>query len=157
MGALLGLLGSATGGGIIGIASGLFTKFIDRGERLKMAQIELDRDKLEQEENALQHSRSLELLKEGAVIEAARLETETDAAIDIATMDTLAEGIKTEFQGLNTTSKMDNLRASVRPVFAYFVMFVFSVLLIWTFKKFRLEIDTAAGLALLTMLFDTLI
>ena len=157
MGALLGLFTSVAGGGIIGSFTGLIKNLMDSRERSKIAQIGLDRDRLDMEAASLEHTRALELIEKGASIDLAKTRTEGEAAIEVTTAESRGAAVISEFKSLNTTTFMDNLRGSVRPVFAYLVMGVFGYMLFMVWKQYGGLITAEQGLALLIVLIDTLV
>lgn len=157
MGALLGIFTSVAGGGFLGSLTGLFKNFMDSRERTKLAQLELERDRLDMEAAALEHTRALELIAKGAEIDLAKTRTEGEAAIEVATAESRGAAVISEFKNLKTSSFMDNLRASVRPVFAYLAVSTFGYMLVNAWLAYGHLLTQEQGLALLLVLIDTLI
>lgn len=155
MSALLALLTSGAGGGIIGGILGLFKQSQERKERVEMARIEQARDQMEYENAAAEREHALLMLDKTGEIELGKIQSETEAEIEVAHQAALSSA-QDALKGLNTSTAMDNFRASVRPALAYGFSIIFSIMLAWTFWKFSDTIDAAAGHELLLGMFGTL-
>lgn len=156
IGAVLGLLGSGAGGGLLGGLFGIWKQFQERKERAEMARIELERDQMEYAHAREEREHALLLLEKGAQIEVDKIEAETEAEMEIANQAALATAQRAEFNKLNTTSAMDNFRASIRPVLALWAWLLFNAMLGWAFYEFHSQIDADMGLQILLGLFATL-
>ncbi len=156
IGSVLGLLGSGVGGGLLGGIFGIWKQRQERIERAEMARIELERDNMEYANAKAERDHSLVLLDKGAKIELDKIETETEAEIEIANQVVMGKAQKAEFAGLDTTSGMDNFRACVRPTLALWAWALFNAMLGWAFYKFADRIDADMGLQILLGLFATL-
>ena len=155
LGLIASIFTSSASGGLFGGIFGLFKQSQERKERFEMARLELDRDKLDYENAKAERSHALTMLKEGATIELEKVEKETDAEIEISHQAALSNA-QSVFKNLKTSTGMDNFRASVRPVLAYGVMTLFTLMLFWAFYSYSDKIDEATGMAILLGLFQTL-
>lgn len=153
---LLAVLTSGAGGGIVGAITGIFKQSQERKERVAMAELELKRDEAEYANAQAQRAHELVLLEKGAKIELDKIETEADMEIEVSHQETLGQAQIAEFKNLNTSSWMDNLRASVRPVLAYWFTFIFNVMLIWAFMEYSDQLTDSDGKDILLGLFGTL-
>ncbi len=149
------LLTSGAGGGILGGIFGLFKQSQERKERVEMARVNLERDKMEYENAEKEREHALIMLEKGGQLELEKVETEAEAEIEVAHQAAMSSA-QDALKNLKTSSKMDDFRASVRPVLAYWGAIMFSAMLIWTFSKFYSTIDTATGKSILLGLFGTL-
>ena len=154
---IVALLTSGAGGGIVGGLFGLFRQWGERKERVQMAEIELQRDQLEAQERQKDREHESMMLEKGATLQLQQTVAEGEIEADIAAVKARGKAAWAEFRNLNTSTWMDNVRASVRPVFAYYVMIVFSILLFWAFGKFNDTITADVGAELLMDLISTLI
>ncbi len=152
----LSILGSASGGGIIGGAIGLFKMNSERKERIALARIDLTRDKLEYDNASAERSYKLQAMSKQGEINLKQTEAETAAEIETAHVESLGKA-QAVFSNLKTSKAMDNFRASVRPTLAYLFTVLFTVLLIWLFAKFSGQIDSDQGMYLLMQMINTLI
>lgn len=156
IGAVLGLLGSGAGGGLLGGLFGIWKQSQERKERAEMARIELERDQAEYTNARAERDHSLVLLERGAQLEVDKIEAETEAEMEIANQVALGKAQRAEFGNLNTTSGMDNFRAAIRPTLALWAWALFNIMLGWAFWKFSDKIDADMGLQILLGLFATL-
>lgn len=152
---LLTLLSSGASGGIVGGILGLFKQSQERKERIESAKIELDRDKLDYDNAEKERQHALVMLQQGAKIELEKVETEAEKEIEISHQNALSSA-QDALKNLKTTAGMDNFRASVRPVLAYWGASLFSAMLAWAFYSFSNLIDAEIGKDLLLNLFGTL-
>lgn len=161
--AIFAVLTSGAGGGIIGAFTGLWNKAGERKERIAMANIEsareetrLARDKVEAEERQKERDHILEHAKLSGSIDLEKSQSESEASIELANMTALGDA-QSAFNNLNTSTKMDDLRGSVRPVFAYYLMAAFSGALAWFALTFSDQITPEVGGDILMKLILTLI
>jgi hypothetical protein len=152
---LIALLTSGAGGGIVGMVGGIFKQGQERKERVSMAEIEAKRDAMEYENAKAERSHALVLLEAGAQLEIEKAQTEGDIEVELANQQSLGEAQEI-FATLKTTSGMDNFRASVRPVLAYWWSVLFTVLIGWAFVVYGDTITTETGGQLLLGMFATL-
>jgi hypothetical protein len=152
---LFAVLTSGAGGGILGGIFGLFKQSQERKERVEMAKINLQRDDLEYKNAREERAHALQMLEKGAEIELEKIQTETEAEVDIAHQTALSSAQKV-FNSLKTTSGMDNFRASVRPILAYWGAILFTAMLAWAFAKYHHLIDKETGKQILIGMFSTL-
>lgn len=141
---LVGLLVSGAGGGVLGGVFGLARHFMDSKKLVRLAEIELKRDKMDADESERERSHALLLIEKQADVSLAETEATIQGEINVAHSKTLAASQDKEFGRLNTTRKMDNYRASVRPTLAYWFSLIFSVFLFWSFYNFS---DTLSDIA----------
>lgn len=153
---LFTVLTSGAGGGLLGGIFGLFRKSQDRKERVEMARISIERDQAEYANAAEERKHALAMLEKGAEIEVEKVAMETEAAIEVSHQQTLSSAQAEEFKGLNTTPPIDNLRASVRPILAYWSAALFTVMIGWAFYKYGHLITQADGKQILLGLFASL-
>lgn len=153
---VIGLLGSGAGGGLLGGLFGIWKQSQERKERAEMARIDLERDQLDYKNAKEEREHAALMLEKGAEIELDKIEAETDAEMEIANQAALATAQKSEFSRLKTTSGIDNLRASIRPVLALWAWALFNLMLGWAFWKYSDRIDADMGLQILLGLFSTL-
>lgn len=149
------LLTSGAGGGIVGGIFGIFKQKQERKERVEMAKINLERDKLEYENAQKERDHALVMLEKGAELELRKVQTEAEAEIEVSHQAALSSA-QEALKHLKTSSKMDDFRASVRPVLAYWGAIIFTSMLAWAFVKFNSTIDEQTGRNILTGLFGTL-
>ena len=152
---LFSLLTSGAGGGILGGLFGIFKQSQERKERVEMARIMVERDQLEYKNAAAERDHALMILDKTGQLEVQKIATETDAQVEIAHQSTLSSA-QDVFKTFKTDVWMDNLRASVRPVLAYWVALLFSGALAWAFIEFKSTIDHDTGRSILLGLFGTL-
>lgn len=155
VGGVFSILTSGAGGGIVGGILGIFKQSQERKERVEMATINLKRDQLDYQNQKAEREHALTLLEKTGEIELAKIETETEAEVEITHQQALASA-QDALKTLNTTSGMDNFRASVRPVLAYWGAFLFSIMIAWAFAKYHGTIDQNTGKEILLSLFSTL-
>lgn len=153
---LFTILTSGAGGGLLGGIFGLFKQSQERKERVEMARVNLERDQLEYQNAKAERDHALLILEKGGQIELEKIQTESEAEIEVAHQSALSTAQVAEFKGLNTSGRMDNLRASVRPVLAYWAALLFTVMLAWAFIEFSDTIDIDTGKQILLGLFSTL-
>jgi len=153
--ALFSVFTSGAGGGLLGGIFGLFKQGQERKERIEMARINIERDEAEYRNAGEERKHSLLMLEKGAEIEIEKVEAETEAEIEVSHQAALSSA-QDALKGLNTTSGMDNYRASVRPSLAYWAMGVFSIMLGWAFWEYKGHISDETGLDLLVGMFATL-
>jgi hypothetical protein len=153
--ALFSVFTSGAGGGLLGGVFGLFKQSQERKERVDMARINLERDQLEYSEAQKERTHSLTMLKAGASIELEKVQTETEAEIEVSHQNALSSA-QDALKGLNTTTGMDNFRASVRPMLAYWAVALFSGMLIWAFIEYSDTISDGDGKEILLGMFGTL-
>ena len=154
--AILTALSSGAGGGILGGIFGLFKQSQERKERVEMARIDLERDQAGYANDKAEREHALLMLEQGGKIEIEKASTEAEAAIEVANQKTLASASVAEFQNLNTSSWMDNFRASIRPVLALWAAVLFTVMLSWAFHTFADNLTPDEGKTILIGLFGTL-
>lgn len=152
---VFGLLTSGAGGGIIGGVFALFKGAQELKEKIAFARIEKERDEMEYENAREERAHQVVLMEKGAQIELEKIQTETEAEVDIANQAALSRAQGQEFK-LKTTSWMDNLRASVRPVLAYTFTLLFIGLSAWSFVEFASQLNDKDGKELLLMFIQTL-
>lgn len=152
---LFNLVGSGAGGVIIGGITGLWKQHQEKKERIAMANINLERDKIDLENEREQRAFELERLDRGATIERQQAQVEGEIALDLANIESIGAAQST-LNNLKTSTKMDNYRGSVRPTIAYWIVILFSIMLGWSFWSFNDAITSAQGLTLLLNLFSTL-
>lgn len=153
--ALLSVLTSGAGGGLLGGIFGLFKQNQERKERVEMARIELDRDQAEYANAKEEREHALQMLSKQGELKLQEVETEAEAAMELANQSALSSA-QDAFKNLKTSTGMDNFRASVRPLLAYWAAILFTVMLWWAFDKFNTTIDAAAGRELLLTMLGTL-
>lgn len=164
--ALFTVMTSGAGGGILGGIFGLFKQSQERKERVEIARIEKERDELEYRNAESERKHAMDMLNRQAELgleqtrvagqlELEKVQTETEAAAEIANQKALNSAQKV-FANLKTTSGMDNYRASVRPSLAYWFAFLFSLMLGWAFWEYREQIDPETGKQILIGMFGTL-
>jgi len=146
---------SGAGGGIVGGIFGLFKQSQERKERVEMARINVERDQLEYENASKEREHSLLMLEKGAEIELEKVQTETEAEIEITQQNALSSA-QDALKNLNTSTAMDNFRASVRPLLAYWGVTLFTAMLGWAFYEYKDTIDKDTGKQILIGMFATL-
>lgn len=152
---LLTVFTSGAGGGIVGGIFGLFKQSQERKERVEMARIELDRDEAEYANAKAEREHAIAILDKQGEIQVRAIETEAEAEIEVSRMDVLGSA-QQALNSLNTSSGMDNFRASVRPVLAYWWSAVFSCVLGYAFYEFSDTISEDQGNQILMGLVATL-
>ena len=152
---ILGVLTSGAGGGIIGGILGLFKQAQERKERIEVAKFNLERDRLEYENAEKERNYRLAMYKKGADIDFEKVQTEAEREIDVSHMEALSNAQEV-FKNLKTSVWMDNFRASVRWVLAYWAATLFSIALIWSFYEYRGLITPESGKNILIDLLSTL-
>jgi hypothetical protein len=164
--ALFTVLTSGAGGGLIGGLLGIFKQSQERRERVEMAKVNLERDRMEYENAQKERAHALLMLEKGSEMELQKIQaegaldlqktqTEAEAEIEVshqAALSSAQEALKT----LQTSTKMDDFRASVRPVLAYWGAGMFSIMLVWAFLTFNDTIDKDTGKQILVGMFSTL-
>jgi hypothetical protein len=150
------VLSSGAGGGIFGGILGLLKGSQENKKEIALAQIEKDRDVAEYANAKAQRDHELLVLEKGGQLKLQELQTEAEMEIEVAHQGTLGKAQISEFKGLNTSTGMDNFRASVRPVAAYWFSILFSGMLIWAFWKYADLITQEEGKQMLLGLFGTL-
>lgn len=153
---LFSVLTSGAGGGIVGGIFGLFKQSQERKERIAMAEVNLKRDEMEYKNASAEREHNLIMLEKGAKLELELTQTEAEAEAEIANQNALAIAQTSEFKNLNTSTNMDNLRASVRPMIAYWACLLFTIMISWVFYKFNQTITEEVGGQILLALFSTL-
>ena len=153
--AILAILSSSAGGGLLGGFFGLFKQSQERKERVEMARVNLERDNLEYKNAQAERDHALLVLEKGGQIELEKIQTESDAEIEVAHQSALSSA-QDALKGLKTTTGMDNFRASVRPVLAYWGALIFTIMLVWAFSEFSDTIDKETGKEILMGMFATL-
>ena len=152
---IFSVLTTGAGGGIIGGILGLFKQHQETKKEIAHAKINLQRDEMEYRNAEAERVHALTMLEKGAQIELEKVQTETEAEIEVANQKALGNAQRV-FANLNTTSGMDNYRASVRPTLAYWAIALFSAMLVWAFYRFNGLVTQEIGLGILTDLFGTL-
>lgn len=153
---IITVLTSGAGGGILGGVFGLFKQSQERKERIELEKIQVERDRLDIEDRKLEREHQLTMLEKGAELKIQEVQTEAEAEMEIANQAALQTAQKAEFSKLNTTSSMDNYRASVRPTLAYWAAILFSLALGYAFYKWNAKIDQDTGKQILLGMFGTL-
>ena len=153
---LLTVLTSGAGGGIFGGIFGLFKSHQENKREIALAEIEMKRDVAEYENAEAQRKHDLLLIEKQGELELKGIQTEAEMGIEVAHQETLGKSQIAEFAKLNTTRKMDNYRASVRPTMAYWFTILFSGMLMWAFYKYANLITAEEGKEILIALFGTL-
>lgn len=163
--AILTFFGSSAGGSIVGGVFGMFSKIIDgknqreadaiaSAERIESGKINLERDKMEYENAKAERDHAITMHEKGALFALQKVETETEAANDIAHMEALGQA-QDVFANFKTDTKTDNYRALVRPNLAYWAAGLFTVILLWAFYVYRGQITQSQGSELLLMMIST--
>jgi hypothetical protein len=153
---LFTVLTSGAGGGIFGGILGLFKSSQENKKEISLAEIEMKRDVAEYANATEQRKHDLLVIEKTGQLKLDGIETEAEMEIEVAHQSTLGKATIAEFRNLNTSTWMDNLRASVRPVAAYWFSILFSYMLIWAFWKYADSITPAEGKQILMGLFGTL-
>ena len=153
---IFAILTTGAGGGIIGGVFALFKQREERKERLEVARIQLERDKLDHDAAQKEREHEALMLERNAEHELRRTMAEGDIEAEVATLEAIGTAQATLAE-LNTTPAMDNYRASVRPSLAYWGVLLFTVLLSWAFYEFKDTITADKGGALLENLISTLV
>jgi len=153
---ILTALSTGAGGGLLGGFFGLFKQSQERKERVEMARIELERDAAEYANDKAEREHSLAMLEKGGRLEIEKVMTESEAEIEVSHQETLGKATIAEFANLNTSSWMDNFRASIRPSLAVWASALFTAMLIWAFKEFSGDLTAQEGKEILLGLFATL-
>lgn len=148
----ISLLVGGAGGGILGGVFGLARHFMDSRKTVNLAELELKRDKLDAEESQRERNHALTMLEKKADVKLAETEATIQGEIDVAHSKTLAVAQDKEFRSLNTSKKMDNYRASVRPTLAYWFSAIFSVFAFWAFYKFNHLLASSAETIMLELI-----
>lgn len=154
--ALFSVFTSGAGGGLLGGIFGLFKQSQEKKERVEMARIDLERDAAGYANDKEERAHALIMLDKGAKLEVEKIQIESEASIDIENQKSLSSAQKAEFSKLQTSSWIDNVRASVRPVLAYWSMALFTYMLYWAFDEYGSEIDKDLGKQILVGMFSTL-
>ena len=152
---ILAILTSGAGGGIIGGFFGLFKQSQEKKERVEMARINLERDQADYANAAAERDHALTMIKEGAKIELETVQVESEAAIEVENMKALGNA-QEALNNLKTSTGMDNFRASVRPVLAYWGVIFFTVIFVWAFIEYKDSITDPVGKEILLNMFGTL-
>lgn len=153
---LFTVLTSGAGGGIFGGILGLFKSSQENKKEIALAKIEKDREVAEYANAAEQRKHDLMVIEKTGQLKLDEIETEAEMEIEVAHQATLGKATVAEFRNLNTSTWMDNLRASVRPVTAYWFSLLFSWMLIWAFWRYADKITPDEGKQILLGLFSTL-
>lgn len=153
--AIFTMLTSGAGGGIVGGIFGIFKQSQERKERVDMAKINLRRDQMEYQNAEAERAHALTMLEKGGEIDLLMAETEAEAEADIQHQKTLASA-QGALKKLNTSTGMDNYRASVRPTLAYWGAVLFTAMICWAFYKYHPTIDAETGRSILIGMFSTL-
>jgi hypothetical protein len=153
---LSSILTSGAGGGIVGSLFGILKQSQERKERVAMAQINLDRDRAEYENAEKERHHALTMIDKQGEIKLETIQTESEAEIEISNQFTLSEAQEAEFKNLNTSTAMDNFRASIRPLLAVWAAILFTSMLGWAFLEYKDTIDDDVGGDLLLGMFATL-
>ena len=149
-------LSTGAGGGLLGGIFGLFKQSQERKERVEMARIEMERDAAEYANDKAEREHSLLMLEKGGRLEIEKVMTESEAEIEVSHQVTLGAATVAEFSNLNTSSWMDNFRASIRPSLAVWASLLFTIMLTWAFYEYGDRITPAEGKVILLGLFATL-
>lgn len=152
---LFAILTSGAGGGIFGGIFGLFKQSQERKERVEMARINLERDQADYANADKERAHALTMIEKGGEIEVEKIQTEAEAETEIAHQKALSNA-QESIKNLNTTSGMDNFRASIRPSLAIWGALLFTIMLCWAFWKFGDTIDLVTGKQILVGMFGTL-
>ena len=120
-----------------------------------MARINLERDQADYANADKERAHALVMIEKGGEIEIEKIQTEAEAEIEVAHQNALAKA-QEALKNLNTTSGMDNFRASIRPTLAIWGAILFTIMLWWAFGKFGDTIDEATGKQILVGMFGTL-
>ena len=154
--ALIALLSSGAGGGLLGGIFGLFKQSQERKERVEMARIELDRDTAEYANDQAERDHTLLMLEKSGRLEIEKVATESEAAVEISSQESRGAAVISEFKNLNTSTWVDNLRASIRPLVAVWAVTLFSIMLVWAFSTYGDQLRLWEGKEILLDLFSTL-
>mgnify|MGYP000389160619 CR=1 FL=1 len=152
----LSLLTGGAAGGVVGAISAIWKSSQENKLKIELERLNNEREAREYDNAKSEREHQAWLVTQGHANEMDKIKTETDAELDIATMQALQVSSAAEFGDLNTTSAMDNYRASVRPTVAYWSVLAFNVMLCWAFSEFSDQINESAGLQILLGLFATL-
>ena len=152
---IFAVLTSGAGGGLLGGMFGIFKQSQERKERVAMAQINLKRDQLEYQNAKAERDHALIMLDKTGELELRKVEAEADAEIEVTHQSALASA-QDALKNLKTSSGMDDFRASVRPVLAYWGAILFTAMLGWAFYTYRDTIDSEIGKQILIGMFATL-
>jgi len=153
---ILTALSTGAGGGLLGGLFGLFKQSQERKERVEMARIELERDTAEYTNDKAEREHALSMLEKGGRLEIEKVMTESEAEIEVSHQATLGAATIAEFSNLNTSSWMDNFRASIRPSLAVWASALFTTMLVWAFCEYSDKITAEEGKVILLGLFATL-
>jgi hypothetical protein len=153
---LITLLSSGAGGGLLGGIFGLFKQNQERKERVEMARIDLERDTAEYANDQAEREHALLVLEKSGRLEIDKVATESEAAIEISNQDSRGAAVISEFKNLNTSTWVDNLRASIRPLVAVWAVCLFSYMLVWAFSSYSKGLSASEGKEILLNLFATL-
>lgn len=154
--ALFTVLTSGAGGGITGSLFGILKQSQERKERVAMAKINLDRDRAEYENAEKERQHALTMIEKQGEIKLETIQTETEAEIEVTNQFTLSEAQEAEFKNLNTSTWIDNFRASIRPLLAVWAATLFTSMLCWAFFEYKDTISKEDGGVLLLGMFATL-
>lgn len=149
------ILTSGAGGGIIGGLLGLFRKSQEMKERIEFERLQIEREENQRVDRDNQRNHDMEMLRMGGDIDLQQSINEWNSKIEIANQQALSKA-QDGLNNLNTTSGMDNYRASIRPTLAIWVSVLFTVMLVWSFYKWNHLIDNETGYEILMGLFATL-
>jgi len=153
--AVFAVLTSGAGGGLLGGVFAIFKQREERKERVEMEKINLQRDQIEYQNAEAEREHSLIMLKEGGRLEVEKIQTESEAEIEVAHQSALSSAQEV-FAKLKTSTGMDDYRSSVRPTLAYWAAALFTAMLIWAFFEFHKTIDEETGKQILIGMFGTL-
>jgi len=152
---IIAVLTGGAGGGIVGGILALFKQKGETRERIAMAELELRRDEIEAEERQKDREHERLILRSEGDIKLATIQTESEAEIEVTNMRALGDA-QAVFSNLNTSTWMDNLRASVRPLLAYYAIALFSCILCYFSHNFIDTITVEQGTLILLKLITTL-
>ena len=160
--ALFAVFTSGAGGGIVGGLFAIFNKKAEGKERIELAKISAKRDAADYKDSQAERAHALTILEKNADLgikqsemDLRKVESEGDAAADIANMEALGRA-QDVLGKLKTTSGMDNFRASIRPGLAVWAAIIFTGMMGWAFWEFKDTIDDETGKQILVGMFATL-
>lgn len=152
---LFTLLTSGAGGGLLGGIFGLFRKSQEVKERIELEKIQMQREEYQRQDRASQRDHEVKILEMGGDIDLKQSINEWQGRIEVANQAALSKA-QDSLNNLNTTSGMDNYRASVRPTQAYWITVMFTVMIGWAFSKWHGLITDEAGYEIMMGMFSTL-
>lgn len=153
---IISILAGGAGGGIFGVLAGIFKNRSDNKHREEMARIANERDEMEYTRQRESEENRIELAQITGQLEADKIELEGDIAADLEEAKALGKAQEAEFGNLNTSTWMDNFRASVRPVLSYLYTSAFFTFFYWAFNKYSDMITDEMGGQILLGMFATM-